>query len=81
MRAAASIKAGVGECLRKVPQVPPCLWVELLGIEAEGRGDPEQPLHQVTGSLHLSHDREPDTSQNEQIKNVPESPSSVSSVR
>ncbi|MGA8698703.1 MAG: hypothetical protein WB689_33690, partial [Xanthobacteraceae bacterium] len=42
----------------EVPQVPPCLWVELLGIETEGRGDPEQPLHQVTGSLQLSHDRE-----------------------
>ena len=38
--------------------MPPCLWVELLGIETEGRGDPEQPLHQVTGSLQLSHDRE-----------------------
>src|SRR5215831_12976206 len=47
----------VGKRLRKVPQVPPCLWVELLGVEAKGRGDPEQPLHQVTGSLHLAHDR------------------------
>ena len=38
--------------------MPPGIRVELLGIEAEGRGDPEQPLHQIPGSLQLSDDRE-----------------------
>ena len=44
--------------MREVSQVPPGIRVELLGIKAEGRGDPEQPLHQVTCSLQLSDDRE-----------------------
>src|SRR6516164_4857014 len=48
----------MGERLREVSQVPPCLRVILLCIETEGRGDPEQPLQQVAGTLQLSHDRE-----------------------
>src|SRR5712672_491300 len=48
----------MGEGLREVPQVSPRLRVVFFGIEAEGRGDPQQPLHQVAGALHLSHDRQ-----------------------
>ena len=48
----------MGECLRKIPQVTPYLWIEFLSIKAEGRGDPEQPFHQVTGTLHLSNEPE-----------------------
>src|SRR5262249_25347786 len=48
----------MGERLREVPQMPPCRRVVFLGIEAERRGDPQQPFHQVMGSLHLSHNHE-----------------------
>src|SRR5206468_2583189 len=47
----------VRERLREVAQMPARLGVELLGVEAERRGDPEQPLHQIARHLQLAHDR------------------------
>src|SRR5215831_11692011 len=47
----------MGERLREVPEVPRRLRVVFFGIEAERRGDPQQPLHQVAGPLYLSDDR------------------------
>src|SRR5438876_242681 len=48
----------VRERLREVPEMPPGRRVELLRVEAEGRRDAEQPLHQVASPLQLSGDRE-----------------------
>ena len=39
----------VGERLREVAQVEPAADLELLGVEPERRGDPQQPLEQVCG--------------------------------
>ena len=41
----------VRERLREVAEVPAGAGVELLGVEAERRGDAEQALHQVAGAL------------------------------
>src|SRR4051794_23940710 len=43
----------VGERLGEVAQVPAGGRIELLGVEAERRGDAEQPLHQVACALEL----------------------------
>ncbi len=48
----------VRERLREVAEVPAGVGVELLGVEAERRGDPQQPLHQVARPLQLADDRE-----------------------
>ena len=47
----------VRERLREVAEVPAGRGVELLRVEAERRGDPQQPLHQVAGHLQLADDR------------------------
>src|SRR5512133_4037485 len=44
--------------LREVAKVARRLHVELLRVEAERRGDPQQSLEQVTGLLTLPDDRE-----------------------
>src|SRR5256885_11469990 len=46
----------VRERLREVAQVAAGLGVELLGVEAERRGDSEQPLHQIARHLQLADD-------------------------
>ena len=74
----------VREGLREVPEVAAGVDLELLGVQAERRGDAQQPLHQVARPLHLADATSAETSQNEQIRKVPslpDSPSSVSSVR
>ena len=48
----------VGERLREVPEVPAGVDVELLRVEPERRGDPEQPLHEVARALLLADDRQ-----------------------
>ena len=48
----------VRERLREVAEVPAGVGVELLGVEPERRGDPQQPLHQVARPLQLADDRE-----------------------
>ena len=48
----------VREGLREVAEVPAGVGVELLGVEAERRGDAQQALHQVAGALLLADDRE-----------------------
>ena len=48
----------VRERLREVAEVAAGVGVELLGVEAERRGDPQQPLHQVARPLQLADDRE-----------------------
>ena len=73
----------VREGLREVAEVPARVGVELLRIEAERRGHAQEPLHQVTRALQLADDASAETSQKEQIRNVPslpDRPSSVSSV-
>src|SRR4051794_14846149 len=46
----------VREGLREVAEVPAGVDVELLGEEPQRRGDAQQPLHQVAGSLLLADD-------------------------
>ncbi len=48
------VREGLGE----VAQVPAGARVELLGVEAERRGDPQQPFHQVARALLLADDRQ-----------------------
>ena len=48
----------VREGLREVAQVPAGAGVELLGVEAQRRGDAEQALHQVAGPLVVADDRQ-----------------------
>ena len=58
IRAAASISARCENACGKLPRWRPVVGVELLGVEAERRGDPQQPLHQVARPLQLADDRE-----------------------
>ena len=84
IRAAASISARCENACGKLPEVAAGVGVELLGVEAERRGHAQQPLHQVAGPLRSPTIASAETSQNEQIRNVPslpDRPSSVSSVR
>ena len=48
----------VREGLREVAQVPAGAGVELLGVQAQRRGDAEQALHQVAGALVVADDRQ-----------------------
>src|SRR3954453_13893492 len=48
----------VRERLREVAEVAAGVSVELLRVEPERRGDPEQALHQVAGALLLADDRQ-----------------------
>jgi hypothetical protein len=60
------------------------LGIELLGVEPQRRGDPDQSFQQVPRALTSPMMASAETSQNEQIKNVPslpDNPSSVWSVR
>src|ERR1700733_9417009 len=72
------------ERLGEVAQVTAALDVELLGVEPERRRHVDQPRHQVAGALDLADDRErrdePERADHER-SSLPESPSSVSSVR
>src|SRR5260370_35124284 len=61
----------MGEGLREVSEVSPCLRVVFFRIEAEGRGDPQQPFHQVAGAWHLSHDRK---RRHKPTRTIPERP-------
>ncbi len=62
IRSARTIRAGgldqreVRERLREVAEVPARVDVELLGVQPERRRDPDEPLHQVPGALHLADD-------------------------
>ena len=58
IRAAASSSARCGERLREVAEMPGPFDLELLRVEAEWRGDPEQALHQAPGPIHLTDDGE-----------------------
>ena len=58
IRAAASISARCENACGKLPRWRPVLGVELLGVEPQRRGDPQQPLHQVARALLLADDRE-----------------------
>ena len=74
----------VGERLREVAEVPPAVRVDLLGVELQRAGVREQPLAQLAGRSTSPISTSAETSQNEQIVNVPSSPvrpSSVSSTR
>ena len=58
IRAAASIRARCENACGKLPEVAARAGVELLGVEAERRGDAEQALHQIAGALLLADDRQ-----------------------
>ena len=58
IRAAASISARCENACGKLPRCRAGLGVELLGVEPERRGDPQQPLHQVARPLLLADDRQ-----------------------
>jgi hypothetical protein len=82
--AAASMRARWEKACGKVAEVSTGVDVELLGAEPERRGDPQQPLHQVTAPCSSPMIANADTSQNEQMRKVPsmpDMPSSVSPVR
>src|ERR1041385_9108039 len=48
----------VGEGLREVAEVAARGGVELLGVEAERRGDAQELFHQIAGALVLADDRQ-----------------------
>src|SRR5205809_1115319 len=48
----------VGKRLREVPEMAARAGVELLGVEPKRRGDAQELLHQVAGTLLLADDRE-----------------------
>ena len=84
IRAAASISARWEKAWGKLPRWRAGARVELLGVQAERRGDPQELFHQVARALLLADDRQAETSQKEQIRklpSLPDMPSSVSSVR
>ena len=58
IRAAASIRARCEKAWGKFPRWRPGARVELLGVEAERRGDAKQPVHQVPRALVLADDRQ-----------------------
>ena len=58
IRPAASISARWENAWGKFPQVVDGVGVELLGVQPERRGHPQQPLHEVAGPAPLPHDGE-----------------------
>ena len=58
IRAPASISARWENACGKLPRCLPVLRVELLGVQAQRRGDAEQALHQIAGALAVADDRE-----------------------
>ena len=80
-RCAASIEREVRERLREVAEVLAGGGVDLLGVQEQRAGEREQLLEQRPGPFRSRRSiASAETSQNEQIVNVPSSPESPSSV-